>query len=143
MTQLQTTRDGVAKLWGLCDGMCDDVAYHQYVTGLTYLPFFKMGEETGSELPLGYRWRDLRVRYGLQQLDFDKAMLHLGTDTRGVVQGIYANANRMITNPTTLVNGMDNLDWCSARSEGLGDLYESLLELGEDEAALEETGVLG
>lgn len=140
MTQPQTTRDIVQKLWSLCDVLRDDgVTYHQYVTELTYLLFLKMAEETGTEdqLPHGYRWRDLAARNGLEQLNFYKALLlHLGTDTTGLVQEIYANANTVIRKPTTLntlVTAMGNLDWYSAKEEGLGDLYEGLLEKNANE----------
>ena len=140
MTQLQTTHDIVQKLWSLCDVLRDDgVTYHQYVTELTYLLFLKMAEETGTEsqLPEGYRWEDLAARNGLEQLNFYKALLlHLGTDTSGLVQEIYANANTVIRKPTTLnilVTALSNLDWYSAKQEGLGDLYEGLLQKNANE----------
>lgn len=131
----QTTRDIVQKLWSLCDVLRDDgVTYHQYVTELTYLLFLRMAQETGTEdqLPEGYRWRDLAAKNGLEQLNFYKALLlHLGTDTTGLVQEIYANASTVIRKATTLstlVTAMSNLDWYSAKEEGLGDLYEGLLQ---------------
>ncbi|GGO40732.1 N-6 DNA methylase [Deinococcus humi] len=139
MTQ-STTRDIVQKLWNLCNVLKDDgVTYHQYVTELTYLLFLKMAEETGTEdqLPEGYRWVDLAGRTGLDQLNFYKALLlHLGTDTSGLIQEIFANAATIIRKPTTLhilVTAMANLDWYSARQEGLGDLYEGLLEKNANE----------
>lgn len=67
------THDIVQKLWSLCNVLRDDgVTYHQYVTELTYLLFLKMMEETEHEkiLPDGYRWRDLRDRDGVEQLQF-------------------------------------------------------------------------
>lgn len=140
MTQPPTTRDIVQKLWNLCNVLKDDgVTYHQYVTELTYLLFLKMAEETGTEdqLPEGYRWTDLARRGGLEQLNFYKGLLlHLGTDTGGLIQEIYANAATIIRRPTTLntlVTAMSNLDWYSAKEEGLGDLYEGLLEKNANE----------
>lgn len=137
MTQVQhqTTHDIVQKLWGLCNLLRDDgVTYHQYVTELTYLLFLKMAEETGTEdkLPEGYRWADLIGKNGSEQLDFYREMLlYLGSKTSGLVREIYAGASTVIKKPTTLsslLTTMNALDWYSAKEEGLGDLYEGLLQ---------------
>jgi type I restriction enzyme M protein len=130
-----STADIVQKLWGLCHVLRDDgVTYHQYVTELTYLLFLKMMKETGQEktLPEGYRWTDLESREGVEQLtQYRTMLLHLGTEGRGRVQEIYANAGTSIKQPrnlTKLVESIDALDWYSAKTEGLGDLYEGLLQ---------------
>ena len=129
------THDIVQKLWNLCDILRDDgVTYHQYVTELTYLLFLKMAEETGAEgqLPEGYRWRDLERRDGIERLEFYRQMLiDLGSHGSTRVQAIFANAQTFLTRPrnlATLVGSIDALDWYSAQQEGLGDLYEGLLE---------------
>jgi type I restriction enzyme M protein len=129
------THDIVQKLWNLCNVLRDDgVTYHQYVTELTYLLFLKMAKETGQDrqLPEGYRWSDLEDKDGLEQLEFYKHLLiHLGSHGSGRVQSIFANAQTVITKPKTLnllVGSIDALDWYSAQAEGLGDLYEGLLE---------------
>lgn len=129
------THDIVQKLWNLCNVLRDDgVTYHQYVTELTYLLFLKMAAETGAEeqLPEGYRWSDLEDRDALEQMEFYKHLLiHLGTHGSSRVQAIFANAQTVITKPKTLdqlVTSIDALDWYSAQQEGLGDLYEGLLE---------------
>ena len=60
-----TTRDIVARLWGLCNVLRDDgVTYNEYVTELTFLLFLKMMAETGHEdrLPNDYRWDELAKR---------------------------------------------------------------------------------
>jgi type I restriction enzyme M protein len=52
------------------------------------------------------------------------------------VQEIFANASSFIKKPatlSTLVAEIDKLDWYSARQEGLGDLYEGLLEKNANE----------
>ena len=130
-----TTHDIVQKLWNLCNILRDDgITYHQYVTELTYLLFLKMAKETGTEgqLPAGYRWGDVEQREGTGQLDFYRALLlFLGSHGSRRVQEIYANANTTLKKPTSLnqlVRAIDDLDWYSARHEGLGDLYEGLLE---------------
>ena len=138
---MTTTHDIVAKLWNLCHVLRDDgTSYHQYVTELTYLLFLKMAQETGTEgrLPEGWRWSDLKAKDGTEQLTFYREMLiHLGAEASGKVQAIYANANTSLREPrnlTTLVKSIDALDWYSARHEGLGDLYEGLLEKNANES---------
>lgn len=132
---MTTTHDIVQKLWNLCNLLRDDgITYHQYVTELTYLLFLKMAKETETEqqLPEGYRWDDLENREGVEQLDFYRIMLvHLGSEGSDRVQAIYANATTTLRHPRNLnklVTSIDDIDWYSARQEGLGDLYEGLLE---------------
>ena len=134
------THDIVAKLWNLCNVLKDDgVTYHQYVTELTYILFLKMAEETGTEtqIPLGYRWKDLESKTAPERLDFYKiALIHLGSNGSRLVKEIFANASSFIKKPatlSTLITEIDKLDWYSARHEGLGDLYEGLLEKNASE----------
>ncbi|MBP8807500.1 MAG: N-6 DNA methylase [Kofleriaceae bacterium] len=135
-----STQDIVAKLWRLCDVLRDDgITYHQYVTELTYLLFLKMAKETGAErqLPAGYRWDDLEREEGVAQLTFYRALLlHLGTKADPRVQAIYANASTSLKQPkhlAKLVEDLDGLDWYEAKEEGLGNLYEGLLEKNANE----------
>ncbi len=130
-----STTDIVQKLWALCHVLRDDgITYHQYVTELTYLLFLKMMKETGQEeqLPKGYRWGDIEKEEGVEQLTrYRELLLVLGRAGSGRVQAIYANASTSIKVPKNLkklVESIDALDWYSARTEGLGDLYEGLLE---------------
>lgn len=132
---MTSTTDIVAKLWGLCNVLRDDgVTYNEYVTELTYLLFLKMLEETGREnrLPDGYRWGILAKREGMEQLDYHKAMLlDLGKAKDGLVAAIFTDAQTRLRKPTNLkalTSSIDQLDWFSAREEGLGNLYEGLLE---------------
>jgi type I restriction enzyme M protein len=63
-------------------------------------------------------------------------LLHLGTEGKGRVKEIYANAQTNITHPANLekiVKTINDLDWYSAKHEGLGDLYEGLLEKNANE----------
>lgn len=138
---MTVTQDIVARLWNLCHVLRDDgVSYHEYVTELTFLLFLKMAQEIGiddKQLPEGYRWRDLEGREGTEQLDFYKKLLiHLGTHGSERVTEIFANAQTCITKPKnlkTLVAAIDALDWYSAKEEGLGDMYEGLLERNASE----------
>lgn len=133
-----STQDIVARLWSLCHVLRDDgTSYNEYVTELTYLLFLKMLAETGREerLPAGYRWGDLARREGTDQLDFYKRLLlDLGDPKRvpdGLVRAIFTDAQTKLRKPTNLkalTTAIDKLDWFSAREEGLGNLYEGLLE---------------
>ncbi|WDE95405.1 N-6 DNA methylase [Lentisphaera profundi] len=135
-----TTQGIVQKLWNLCNVLKDDgITYHQYVSELTYILFLKMAKETETEsqLPEGYRWDDLMENDGVEQLTFYRELLvHLGTNGSQRVQEIFANANTILKhakNLAKLVNDIDALDWYAAREEGLGDLYEGLLEKNANE----------
>src|SRR3954451_7219545 len=135
---METTQDIVAKLWSLCHVLRDDgVTYNEYVTELTYLLFLKMLAETEREsrLPEEYRWGELARREGLEQLDYYKRMqLDLGDQKKTaepLVRAIFTDAQTRLRKPTNLkalTSAIDKLDWFSAREEGLGNLYEGLLE---------------
>jgi type I restriction enzyme M protein len=132
------TRDIVAKLWNLCHILRDDgITYNEYVTELTYLLFLKMLAETGREsrLPTEYRWSELDSSQGLEQLEFYRQLLlDLGNQKKvadPVVLAIFTDAQTRLRKPTnlkSLTDAIDRLDWFSAREEGLGNLYEGLLE---------------
>ncbi|MBX3479660.1 MAG: N-6 DNA methylase [Caulobacter sp.] len=130
-----TTQDIVSKLWSLCHVLRDDgVSYQEYVTELTFLLFLKMLEETGREerLPEAYRWNQIARREGVDQLDhYKRALLDLGQAPDPTVQAIFTDAQTKLRKPAnlkTLTTAIDGLDWFSAREEGLGELYEGLLE---------------
>lgn len=134
------TQEIVAKLWNLCNVLRDDgITYHQYVTELTYILFLKMAKETGSEenIPAGYRWDDLLARKGLELKAFYKDLLdYLGEKCTGRIQEIYKGAATNIDEPKNLekiIRTIDELDWFSAKEEGLGNLYEGLLEKNANE----------
>ena len=134
------TQEIVAKLWNLCNVLRDDgITYHQYVTELTYILFLKMAKETGSEenIPEGYRWDDLLARKGLELKSFYKDLLdYLGEQCTGRIQEIYKGAATNIDEPKNLekiIRTIDELDWFSAKEEGLGNLYEGLLEKNANE----------
>jgi type I restriction enzyme M protein len=136
---MTTTHDIVAKLWNLCNVLKDGgVTYHQYVVELTYLLFLKMAKETCTEdrLPEGYRWNDLE-KQAESPLEFYKGLLsYLGSDGSTLVREIFADARSLIRKDATLatlIAEIDKLDWYSAKREGLGDVYEGLLEKNANE----------
>lgn len=135
-----TTQEIVAKLWNLCNVLRDDgITYHQYVTELTYILFLKMAKETDTEghIPEAYRWDKLTAQSGIELKRFYKALLnHLGEECSGRVREIYQGASTNIEEPKNLekiITTIDSLDWYSAREEGLGNLYEGLLEKNANE----------
>ena len=132
---MTSTQDIVQRLWSLCHVLRDDgITFHEYVTELTYLLFLKMMKETDgeSQLPKGYRWGDLETKDGVEQLNFYRELLvHLGSKGSTRVKSIFNNAKTSLRQPknlSKLVQDIDDLDWYSAQQEGLGDLYEGLLE---------------
>ncbi|MBS7705205.1 N-6 DNA methylase [Chelatococcus asaccharovorans] len=140
---MTSTTDIVAKLWGLCNVLRDDgVTFNEYVTELTYLLFLKMMSEVRDpqgglreeRLPDGYRWGKLAKLEGVEQLDYYKRLLlDLGKPEvkDNLIRSIFTDAQTRLRKPTNLkalTSNIDQLDWFSAREEGLGNLYEGLLE---------------
>lgn len=135
-----TNAEIVSKLWNLCNVLRDDgITYHQYVTELTYILFLKMAKETGSEknIPESYRWDVLKTKEGMELKRFYEELLReLGDNCTGRVQEIYQGARSNIEEPANLkkiITNIDELDWYSAKEEGLGNLYEGLLEKNASE----------
>ena len=135
-----STQDLVAKRWNLCNLLRDDgVTYHEYINELTFLVFLKMVEETGQDqlIPAGCRWTDLEAINAATRLEaYKKMLVDLGSHGSLITQAIFNNASTVIRKPATLnklVTEIDKLDWYSAKAEGLGDMYEGLLEINATE----------
>lgn len=130
----------VQKLWNLCNVLRDDgITYHQYVTELTYLLFLKMMKETGQDYIIEeqYRWDKLVKKEGIELKEFYRQLLlDLGKAENELLKEIYTDASTYISEPKNLekiIKSIDDLDWYSAKQEGLGDLYEGLLEKNASE----------
>jgi len=132
----------VSKLWGLANVLRDDgITYQQYVTELTYILFLKMMKEQEMEavIPEGYRWDDLLVKEGIELKEFYQGLLlNLGSSEveNERLRQIYNGAATSIDEPKNLeklIKSIDALDWYNAKEEGLGDLYEGLLEKNASE----------
>ena len=149
-----TNNDIVPKLWNLCDVLRDDgINYSDYVTELVLLLFIKMvyeNTEAGTlkkhPLPEGCRWTDLNSKSGINLLnDYKRILLSLSTgrDNSGtlvhddpLISAIYADAQTRLREPRHLeqmIKTLDQIDWFSAQKDGLGDLYEGLLEKNASE----------
>ncbi|MFE7644148.1 N-6 DNA methylase, partial [Bacillus velezensis] len=130
----------VQKLWNLCNVLRDDgITYQQYVTELTYLLFLKMMKEQETEgvIPEGNRWDDLLDKEGLELKTFyQRLLLELGSGENERLRLIYSDASTSIAEPKNLekiIKSIDALDWYNAKEEGLGNLYEGLLEKNASE----------
>ncbi len=111
-------------------------------------------------LPESCRWTDLRGKSGINLLnDYKAILLALSTGKRTVVikaekagekdkveevvvhedpliRAIYADAQTRLREPRHLeqmIKTLDQIDWFSAQKDGLGDLYEGLLEKNASE----------
>lgn len=133
-------REIVQKLWNLCNVLRDDgITYHQYVTELTYLLFLKMMKETGQEyiIPEKYRWDSLVEKDGIELKEhYQQLLLDLGKEENELLKQIYTDATSNIREPKNLekiIQSINELDWYNAKQEGLGDLYEGLLEKNASE----------
>ncbi|MBD5458240.1 MAG: N-6 DNA methylase [Lachnospiraceae bacterium] len=93
--------------------------------------------DTESQIPEAYRWDALTAKSGIELKKFYKELLnHLGENCTGRVREIYQGAATNIDEPKNLekiITTIDGLDWFSAREEGLGNLYEGLLEKNASE----------
>jgi type I restriction enzyme M protein len=149
-----TNNDIVQKLWNLCDVLRDDgINYSDYVTELVLLLFIKMVHENTEAgtlkkhpLPEGCRWTDLNKQDGQNLLETYKRILlalSTGKDGQGnqihddpLITAIYSDAQTRLREPRHLrqmVVSLDQIDWFSAQKDGLGDLYEGLLEKNANE----------
>jgi type I restriction enzyme M protein len=149
-----TQNDIVQKLWNLCDILRDDgINYSSYVTELVLLLFMKMENEQvlnmnsfEHKLPDGCRWADLSKKSGINLLDdYRRILLTLSTgkDAAGtqvvkdpLISAIYADAQTSLREPRhleQLIKSLDQIDWFSVQQDGLGDLYEGLLEKNANE----------
>lgn len=141
----------------------DGINYSDYVTELVLLLFIKMVHENTEAgtlkkhpLPEGCRWTDINKKSGINLLnDYKAILLALSTGKRSkadpkepgktievqvhddpLISTIYADAQTRLREPRHLeqmIKTLDQIDWFSAQKDGLGDLYEGLLEKNASE----------
>ncbi len=136
-------RETVQKLWNASKSLQGGgVSYYEYVTELTYLLLLKMLEEVSRDgkkleerLPAEYRWKALKAKEGEGRLQFYRTLLvTLGDKSKvnfPLVNQVFTDAKTSLTKATaltSLITTIDNVDWYAAEEDGLGDLYEGLLE---------------
>ncbi|AHM64546.1 hypothetical protein PPSQR21_008860 [Paenibacillus polymyxa SQR-21] len=80
----------------------------------------------------GYHWNQLVPKTGIELKSFYKLLLlELGQADNELLKEIYSDATSLIRDPRNLekiVKSIDALDWYDVKEEGLGNLYEGLLE---------------
>lgn len=149
-----SNNDIVQKLWNLCDVLRDDgINYSDYVSELVLLLFIKMVHENTEAgtlkkhpLPEGCRWSDISEKKGIDLLNDYKRILFIlatGKDTEGnfvhddpLIRAIYVDAQTRLREPRHLeqmIKAFERIDWFSVQRDGLGDLYEGLLEKNASE----------
>ncbi len=88
-------------------------------------------QNSEKKIVQAYSWDNLISKSGLEMYDYYKTILRLfGTYCTGRVREIYQDSATKIDEPKNLekiITTIDDLDWYSAREEGLGNLYEGLL----------------
>lgn len=130
------------RIWSLCHVLRDDgIVFHKFLSELTYLLFLKIAEETGREdlLPAGCRWADLTAHADGGMLGHYRKMLTiLGEDAPDhVVREIFRFPTTVFNHDENLhkvVGGINAIDWHEAKADGLGAVYESLLQRSVAEA---------
>ena len=140
-----TQNDIVQKLWNLCDVLRDDgINYSDYVAELVLLLFIKMEHENKAsgilaehKLPEYARWSTLSAMSGLNLLrHYRETLLKLSQSSDPLIAAIYADAQTSLKEARhleQLIKSLDGIDWFSAAKDGLGDLYEGLLEKNASE----------
>lgn len=132
------TADIVAKLWREAKTLQGaGISILHYVNELTYLLFLKMLAETDQTklIPAAYSWTELASLEGGDQLRYyKKLLLDLGDPEivhNQMVLAIFTDAVTHLREPKdlkTLTTNIDKIDWFSAREDGLGDMYEGLMQ---------------
>jgi len=128
----------VAKLWREAKTLQGaGISILHYVNELTYLLFLKMLEETNQAglIPTAYSWSELSKAEGGDQLRYyKKLLLDLGDPKivhNPMVLAIFTDAITHLREPKdlkTLTTNIDKIDWFTAREDGLGDMYEGLMQ---------------
>ncbi|MBC3908230.1 type I restriction-modification system subunit M [Undibacterium umbellatum] len=134
----------VQKLWNLCDILRDDgINYSDYVSELVLLLFIKMEQEVQEhrvilnplarhKLPEYARWETLAQLPEEKRLDhYKKTLKKLSESEDQLINAIYANAQSQLKEPrhlSQLIKSLNSIGWFSEKKDGLGDLYEGLLE---------------
>lgn len=84
-----------------------------------------------------YSWDYLTSLSGIEQKKYyNKLLSELGAAPLSEISQIYVKAVSSIEEPKNLqkiITEIDKLDWFDAKQEGLGDLYEGLLQKNADE----------
>lgn len=124
------------RLWNLCHVLRDDgIVYHKYLSELTYLLFLKNAKQLDVEqdIPNGCRWDDLLEARGPGMLGFYRKLLtRLGEDVSDDnIRNIFSFPTTVFSHDENLekvIDGIQAINWHDYDRDGLGHIYESLLE---------------
>ena len=131
---MQVTADVTRRLWALCNVLRDDgITYHEYITELTLILFFRLADllDVESAIPRQYRWSSLRDLDPQDLLiTYREALTELAVSDNPKIRAIFQDSRSQIRNATSLarlVVGIDTIDWQQLAPSSLGDLYEGLI----------------
>ncbi|MFC8988395.1 class I SAM-dependent DNA methyltransferase [Streptomyces sp. NPDC057115] len=132
---MEDTSDVTRRLWSLCSILRDEgVTYHEYLNELTLLLFLKLASELQVEavIPSNDRWDELVRQPEDSALEYYLNVISdLKANPDAVVSAIFADADTKIRSGRSLrqlVAGIDEIDWYRARQNGLGDVYEGMIQ---------------
>ncbi|MDH6585742.1 type I restriction enzyme M protein [Streptomyces sp. SAI-133] len=138
---MQDTSDVTRRLWALCGVLRNEgVTYHEYLNELTYLLFLKLAHELEMEhrIPDNCRWIELSESASESILSrYTEMLKNLGAADDEIVKTIFADSKTGISSGESLmqlVQGIEDIDWYRARQNGLGDVYEGLIQKNAQES---------
>ena len=127
-----STSKSISKLWKLAKELRNSgLDYMEYTIEIT-LPLFLrclLRQVKKKIFPKNYSWNKLIQSRGQLKLKYyNEIISKLSSSKDKRISNIFKNAQTSITKPVTLAKILDTinqLDWFSAKEEGLGDFYES------------------
>lgn len=138
---MQSTTDVSRRLWALCNVLRDDgITYHEYISELTLVLFFRLANLLGVEadIPKRYRWQALREMPEQYLLDtYNEALANLvrsdNENIRVIFSGSYSRI-RTAASLSRLINGIDSINWRNIEPSSVGDIYENLIARNAQES---------
>lgn len=112
------------------------VGYTNYITQLTYILFLKMDDERqsygfGSDIPEGYRWKDLCELNGPDLVEKYEEILAELAKQDGLIGTIFTKASNEISSPVMLkkvITMVSEENWYLMEGDFKGAVYEAILE---------------
>lgn len=102
---MESTAAAAKRLWALCNVLRDDgITYHQYISELTLILFFKLANQLGIEgdIPTDYRWTWLVTLEGERLLaTFQDAIKVLANSPNQTVSALFIDNKTSIRNGTS------------------------------------------
>ena len=131
---MQASADITRRLWALCNVLRDDgITYHEYISELSLILFFKLADllQVESAIPPRYRWNSLRDLDPESLLaTYHEALAHLGESDNPKLRAIFQGSQSQIRTATSLARlfaGIDTIDWREIDPSSIGDAYEGLI----------------